>query len=100
MWVTSVSFAGHIRIDLWVSGSSGLTSVTHFQPCKGSSKTDITADLPCLSYMNKTWFSQSKAIMTKKPVKTIASECRDLMVVYLVYGIMWVAESQTHQQCL
>ena len=24
---------GHIRIALWVSGSSGSTSITHFQPC-------------------------------------------------------------------
>ena len=24
---------GHIWIALWVSGSSGSTSVTHFQPC-------------------------------------------------------------------
>ena len=25
---------GHIRIALWVSGSSGSTGVTHFQPCR------------------------------------------------------------------
>ena len=30
MWVTSGSYVGHIRIALWVSGSTG---VTHFQPC-------------------------------------------------------------------
>ena len=33
MWVTSGSYVGHIRIALWVSGSSGSTGVTHFQPC-------------------------------------------------------------------
>ena len=33
MWVTSGSLVGHIRIALWVSGSSGSTGVTHFQPC-------------------------------------------------------------------
>ena len=33
MWVTSGSYVGHIRIVLWVSGSSGSTGVTHFQPC-------------------------------------------------------------------
>ena len=26
------SYVGHIRIALWVSGSSGSTGVTHFQP--------------------------------------------------------------------
>ena len=26
-------FMGHIRIALWVSGSSGSAGVTHFQPC-------------------------------------------------------------------
>ena len=41
MWVTSGSLAGHIRIALWVSGS---TSVTHFQPCfKGYKLTFIYA---------------------------------------------------------
>ena len=33
MWVTRGSYVGHIRIALWVSGSSGSTSVTHYQPC-------------------------------------------------------------------
>ena len=33
MLVTSGSFVDHIRIALWVSASSGSTSVTHFQPC-------------------------------------------------------------------
>ena len=32
MWVTSGSYVGHIWIALWVSGSSGSTGVTHFQP--------------------------------------------------------------------
>ena len=31
MWVTSGSYVGHIWIVLWVSGSNGLTGVTHFQ---------------------------------------------------------------------
>ena len=29
----SRSYVGHIQIILWVSGSSGSTGVTHFQPC-------------------------------------------------------------------
>ena len=33
MWVTRGSYVGHIQIALWVSGSSGSTGVTHFQPC-------------------------------------------------------------------
>ena len=33
MWVTRGSYVGHILIALWVSGSSGSASVTHFQPC-------------------------------------------------------------------
>ena len=33
MWVTSGSYVGHIQIVLWVSGSTGSTGVTHFQPC-------------------------------------------------------------------
>ena len=32
MWVTSGSDVGHIWIAVWVSGSSGSTGVTHFQP--------------------------------------------------------------------
>ena len=39
MWVISGSFVGHIQIALWVSGSSGSTSVTHFQPWDGVSST-------------------------------------------------------------
>ena len=45
---------------------------------KGSSKTGITADLPCLSHMKKTWFSQSMKGNNDKnnPVKTVASASR------------------------
>ena len=32
MWVTRGSDVDHIRIALWVSGSSGSTGMTHFQP--------------------------------------------------------------------
>ena len=39
MWVTRGSYLGHIRIALWVTGSSGWsTSVTHFQPCSTPSR--------------------------------------------------------------
>ena len=33
VWFTIGSYVGHTWIALWVNGSSGLTVVTHFQPC-------------------------------------------------------------------
>ena len=35
IWVTRGSYVGYIQIALWVSGSSGSTGVTHFQPWLG-----------------------------------------------------------------
>ena len=60
-----------------------------FQPYKGSG---ITADLSCLSRMNKTQYLASQGDNDKnKPVKTVAiynSACRDLIVVYLLKYIV------------
>ena len=44
----------------------------------------LHANLPCLSHMNKTWLIVNDNNDKNKPVKTVASGCRDLIVVYLV----------------
>ena len=44
----------------------------------------LHANLSCLSHMNKTWLIVNGNNDKNKPVKTIASTCRDLIIVYLV----------------
>ena len=50
MWVTSGSYMGHIRIVLWISGSSGSTGVTHFQPWSGPYNVTFPAGVTRVSF--------------------------------------------------